>query len=518
MLHAHSTLLILGVWRSNVANVSKPCPISGDATLRILSTRTDQDFVAPPQDGDPRHCPTGVGKILTLKKKLGALGRLTDIDLSVALALSLRFWQAAAGAVTLLLIARYFSPELQGYYYAFGSLLALQVYVELGLYIVILFLASHEWSRLQLSPTREVVGDPSALARLASLIKFTARWYFAASLLFVVGVGIAGHVFFSNAHDFGQSWQGPWWAVVAFAAIQLWLMPLLCILEGCNQVVELNRFRLAQTIAEAAVVWLFLVFGGGLWVAVASISTKVLSSVLFLTYRYRTFIASVLRGAGTEVIDWKLEVWPMQWRLAAQATTNYLVFSMFTPVMFHFQGPKLAGQMGMTLQIIGVIQMMASAWLQARSPRFGMLAAQRNFGELDVLWGRAFRWSMTFIIAASLAFLFGLILLRTFDVPLAERVLSPMPVALFLLAYTFMQVSGCWATYLRAHAKEPFLLVGVTGGILNGLLLLIFGSRYGAEGAATGFLITAAVFIVPASYVILKRRRAEWQADTTLAT
>jgi O-antigen/teichoic acid export membrane protein len=53
---------------------------------------------------------------------------------------------------------------------------------------------------------------------------------------------------------------------------------------------------------------------------------------------------------------------------------------------------------------------------------------------------------------------------------------------------------------------------------MNGLLLLILGSRYGADGAAVGFLVTAGFFIVPASYLILKRRRKEWQADTPLAS
>src|SRR2546425_1099117 len=39
--------------------------------------------------------------------------------------------QGAAGLVTALFIVRYFSPAVQGYYYTFANLLALQIFFEL---------------------------------------------------------------------------------------------------------------------------------------------------------------------------------------------------------------------------------------------------------------------------------------------------------------------------------------------------------------------------------------------------
>jgi len=123
------------------------------------------------------------------------LNRL-EMDRAVFYSVSGRAWQFVAGPVTILLIAFYFTPELQGYFYTFASLLALQTFVELGLQVVIINVSSHEWARLSLDDRGHLTGDPRALSRLVSLGRKVAVWYGAASLVFVVGVGVAGVAFF----------------------------------------------------------------------------------------------------------------------------------------------------------------------------------------------------------------------------------------------------------------------------------------------------------------------------------
>src|SRR5690606_18580569 len=61
-----------------------------------------------------------------------------EVDRAVAYGVLVRLWQVLAGPVTLVLIAHHFTPELQGFYYTFGSILALQSFLELGFYVVIL--------------------------------------------------------------------------------------------------------------------------------------------------------------------------------------------------------------------------------------------------------------------------------------------------------------------------------------------------------------------------------------------
>ena len=70
--------------------------------------------------------------------------RRVGIDRAVGFAVLGRAWSALAGLVTLVLMTRCLSPEQQGYYVTFGSVLATAVFFELGLALVLMQFASHE--------------------------------------------------------------------------------------------------------------------------------------------------------------------------------------------------------------------------------------------------------------------------------------------------------------------------------------------------------------------------------------
>ena len=74
------------------------------------------------------------------------VARWMGVDRAVGFAVLARFWQLLTGPVTQLLIVFCFTDIQQGYYYAFMNLLAMQIFVELGLHVVIINVASHEWS------------------------------------------------------------------------------------------------------------------------------------------------------------------------------------------------------------------------------------------------------------------------------------------------------------------------------------------------------------------------------------
>jgi drug/metabolite transporter (DMT)-like permease len=168
--------------------------------------------------------------------------------------------------------------------------------------------------------------------------------------------------------------------------------------------------------------------------------------------------------------------------------------------------------MGMTLQVISVVTTMAQAWVQTKVPYFGMLIARREYAELDRSWWQASKMSYGFAIAGSLVIWMAVLILDNSDSEFASRILGPLPTALFLMAYGLSHVTYFQGLYLRAHAREPFLMQGILGGLLIGGLVFVFGSTHGPTGAAASFLAVIAVLIVPMGTVIWMRRRAEWQS------
>lgn len=433
-----------------------------------------------------------------------------EVDRAVAFSVLAKTWGLAASPVTLLLIASFLTAKAQGYYFTFGSLLALQAFAELGFSLVITQFASHEWARLKLDGAGRLVGEPVALSRLISLGRLAIKWYAVASGLFVATVGAAGYIFFSLNQDPEINWLFPWAALVVLTGLNLLMLPLVAVLEGCNQVANVNLFRLIQGVFSTLVMWLVLVMGGELWIAPAAVGTGVLCNLALLSLRYSRFFQPFLQPPSGAVMGWRAEIWPMQWRLAVSGVVGYFAFSLFNPVMFHYHGATVAGQMGMSLALAGAIGSIAMAWLQAKVPLLGTLISNK---EYDVLDRRFFRISAISLVVVSCgaAGVWAIVyLLNLLQHPFAQRLLAPVPTGLLLLAVVLLQISQCQSAYLRAHKREPIMLMSAVSSITMGLLVWGLGRVFGPTGAAFAYLATVAILVLPWQTVIWFRCRASW--------
>lgn len=436
-----------------------------------------------------------------------------EIDRAVIFAILARGWQFLAGTVTLLLIARYFTKEQQGFHYTFASLVALQSFFELGLSLVIVNVASHEWSWLRLDLHGRITGDSQAFSRLVSLGRLIFKWYVVSSALFISCVGIAGWLFVRQTPHADIHWEAPWTALVVFSGLLLWTLPFNSLLEGCNQVAITQRFSFIQAVLSSLAIWGTLALGGGLWAAAASVGVRLLCNLYLILIQYRRFFAPFFKLPTSAVLNWRREIWPMQWRVAISGFVNYFAFSLFTPVMFQYYGSAVAGQMGMTWQIVSATQLLAQAWVLTKVPHFGMLVSKEEYVELDRYWLRVSLISMVVVCLGSGGLWMVIYSLNTWGVPLAGRILPLLPTSLFLLAGIFYQVSQCLTAYLFAHKKHPFVVMSVTASLLTGFLVWFLGGRWGPTGAAVGYLAIVAGIIVPWETAIWFRCRKEWHKN-----
>ena len=439
--------------------------------------------------------------------------RWTGLDAAVLYGALARGWMLLAGPITLLFIARFMSPDMQGFYYTFASIVALQSFLELGFYLVIINFASHEWATLRLDEAGRISGDPIARSRLVSLGRLVFVWYGVLSALFVLIVGPAGFAFFSSSRPAGVDWQGPWIGVVLLTGVMLWVLPLVSILEGCNQVAVVNRFRFKSAVVGNLALWTTLALGGGLWASVVWVAVNAGRDLILLLIRYRRFFESFLTPPSQWRIAWRTEIWPMQWRLAVSGLVNYFMFSLFNPVMFRYHGAAVAGQMGMTWALASGVQSLALMWVYPKVPQAGMLIARREYDALDRFWlGVSFR-SMAVTVLGLTAAWGAIAALNRFDVSLASRLLPPGPSAVLLLGVLVAQISQCMSAYLRAHKREPIAVMSVTSSLLIGALVWVLGKNYGPIGAAAAFLAVYAGVVLPWETMILRQCRAMWHAQ-----
>ncbi len=436
--------------------------------------------------------------------------RRFGLNRAVVFSVLLKGWQSLSGLLGLILIGRYFAPEVQGYYYTFASLVALQSFVELGLYIVVSNVASHEWARLRVGADGHIEGDPVALSRLVSLGRFVFKWYAWAALAFFLIAGSGGYWFLERAQASAIDWRAPWILHMAFSAVLLWCMPFLSLLEGCNQFALVARFRILMAVVGSLGFWAAIVAGANLWAAPVLSAVSAIACIYYLAVTQRKFFLPFFERPTHGGMNWRRQILPMQWRLALQGVVSYLVFSLLTPVMFHYHGSVVAGQMGMTMQLVMAVQSIASIWVLTKVPRFGVLVAQGDFGRLDVEWRSATFLSVLMMVGGGALLVGSLYLLTVMQVAGVDRVLPPLAFVLLTVGALFSVGSQSLAIYLRAHKREVLMRAGLVSGVLMGFLVWQLGARYGPMGASASYMFVMSCVAFPMALHVWHVSRRDW--------
>jgi O-antigen/teichoic acid export membrane protein len=415
-----------------------------------------------------------------------------------------------------------FSSATQDYYYAFSNMLGMQVFVELGLHVVLISVCSHEWSKLSLHQGK-IVGDASAKSRLISLGRKMLRWYGMAAIIFAVAIMMSGIFFFESGATSTRSeqqvrenvaWMLPWMALVLVNGLQLPLLPLTAILEGCNQLAVINRNRFFQALGGTFVVWLAIINGFGLWALVASASVRLGYEYYLVAFRYRSFFEDFRTPPQKDQVDWKVEILPLQWRIAVQGVLLWLANSLPLLFVFKYRPEGEAAQLGMTWTILTGLQGASLAWIETRRPAFGGLIAHERYAELDQLFFRQTRLSMTVMTAAVGSFCGVIWWLGTRDEWLFERLSGRMlpigPTLLLSAAMVLMQFALCTNLYVRAHKRDPFLVASILSSLTIAILQIWLCRLYGNTGVALGYLLGIGCVQVPLWTLIWQQTRKEW--------
>lgn len=445
---------------------------------------------------------------------LTQLKHLLGLDRAIVFTVMARFWSAAAGVVTVLLIARFLTPREQGYYYTFSSLVALQIVFELGFSFVILQLAAHERAQLTFLPDGLIEGNAVSHSRLASVLQKSVRWYSVAAVLMAAALLPAGLLFFTtHQHDGAEvAWKFPWCLLVVVAILTFQLDPVFSFLEGCGSVAQVARMRLGQAILGSLLAWTAMATHHGLFSPAMMILGQATVGLAFvLTSPRRPLLKGLLLfRVGEHTIGWRREIWPFQWRIAISWLCGYFIFQLFNPVLFAYQGPVAAGRMGMSLSISSSIGAVAIAWMNTKASPFGNLVARGEIAVLDKLFFRTL-WQSTLLLAAGITTFFLILILGSGSFPkLAIRVLPPWAFALLLLTTIMNHIVFSEALYLRAHKREPFLIQAVMVAILLGCTTLILGKYWGANAVTVGYFMIGGVFgLASGTYIFFSKRR-EW--------
>ncbi|MGN6527483.1 MAG: hypothetical protein ACTHL8_13935 [Burkholderiaceae bacterium] len=408
--------------------------------------------------------------------------------------------------MTIVLIPLCLSGEEQGYYYTFASVLALQIFFELGMNQVVTQITSHEIAHLTWLDRVSVDGDVLRVDRLGSLAKMLRRWYLVAATLFAVAVGGGGALFFGRHGDLAQSrWLGPWIVMTIATAANLYLSPSLAILEGAGRIGEVARMRLYQSMAGYLAMAVALLSGAGLWSATLVPIATIVGANVFLRRDGRLVHWLRTRPLQSDAkVDWRREIFPFQWRIALSWISGYFIFQLFTPMLFRNQGAVQAGRFGMVLAIFNALQSIGMSWVYSKSPVMAQHISRGERAALRALFLRVLKPSFVFTLISSVAVVAVVALATRHGMAFVERLSSVEVVAFLALNTIVNSLIFAMAVFMRAHKEEPLMPQAVVAALLM-LAIAHWASRVSVELTAALCLAVTVLMALPWSLIVFRR-------------
>ncbi|MGC1423042.1 MAG: hypothetical protein WA815_11890 [Terracidiphilus sp.] len=434
------------------------------------------------------------------------------LDRAIAFTVLGRVVQGLGSVGSVLLIVHFLSAAEQGYYYALWSLVALQSVFELGFSFVILQVAAHERAHLEFHPDGSITGSEAAHFRLASLLQRAVRWYTTAAVVMGVVLLFGGMRFFA-LHQQPQApniWIVPLRITVLACAITFSIGPVLSFLEGCGQVAQVARMRFFQSTVSVALSWTAMLSHHGLLSPAMVLLGQGLVASGLLYSRRRMLIPLLRMHVAHMGISWRNEVWPFQWKIAVSWLCDYFIFQLFTPVLFAFRGPVEAGKMGLSMSVVMQLSAMMLAWMTTKAAPFGSLIAKKETPELDRLFFRSLRQSISLFAGAA-----GLVMLGVLAAPyIAPKISSRIedwPVfCLLLVTALSSHVVQSEAIYLRAHKCEPFLVQSIVIALCTAGSVVLLAKTSGALGVSLAYFVVLGVAGVISATAIFRTKRNQW--------
>ena len=251
-------------------------------------------------------------------------------------------------------------------------------------------------------------------------------------------------------------------------------------LRGLNQVLVSTRIQAGAYLLRLLIAAILLIAGLGLLsVPIATLISSFLQRSLSRRWALRFMAASKRPETSHAEVSRLLRLlWPNSWRVGVHCLSNSLVPYLNTLICIQWLGLAGNAQYGVSLQIMNVLQGMASVWVLVKWPIMGQYLSRRELPLLRALVRQRFLLQMASFAAMAVVVVplspWLLTLLKT------DKSVLPMIWMVLLTLYTFAETHlSSWATFISLGNRLPFLPVTVLTNVASvglSLVLLKFTS------------------------------------------
>lgn len=374
-------------------------------------------------------------------------------------------------------------------WYTFNSLGPLALFAELGFTAIITQFVSHEYAKLRFEDG-VVLGEDYHIDRLFSLVRYAIKFYSYITPTAVIILSVVGLEFFKTQP---MSIIIAWILFSVIGGLSLLSSLLQAIYQGLDKVKDIQKNMFLGSFFSTVGNLSLLFLRCNIWALVVGNAIGLIVMLYFLYRRAPSFWRQLYTRKLAQKFGWFKEIISLQWKYAISWASGYLIFFLFVPAAFKVQGAVIAGQLGVTLAMIGALCGISDSWISTKIPQFNIFVANGKRDELLKLFKSSSLQSFVVFILGSGAMILGLCLFHWLHF-YENRFLSIELTAYLLFANVSQRVITYLAMYLRAHKIEPFYKLSMLNAILITVCVLLVYPKYG---------LTAMVICVNAVYWLI---------------
>lgn len=405
-----------------------------------------------------------------------------------------QLWRLCSGPFLLLLIPLYLTAETQGYWYTFTSLAALAILADMGFSTVLLLFSAHEFSHLSFNDKKNLIGKEANLIRMATLFVFAIRWSVTMALVTFPLVILIGFYILDSKQSV-TDWKLPWLIYGASSVLVFFNSMITSFIEGCDSVGDAQKIRFQTSLVTVGTTLALLICGTGLYALATSLFAGAITHSFLIFKKYNNMLFQLYKKGSTEHHPWRQEILPLIWRFAISWISGYFIFSIFTPIAFHYYGAIEAGKVGLSMAVCTAIFGISNIWITAITPKLNIYVAQKNYSALNSEFKKILCLATTTYLLGISTFILFIIFSKNYF-PIAERFLSIKTFAMLALGWLAQLIINTLAIYMRTHKKEPLVLVSVTNGTYVGTITILAAIYLPFEFFFIGFL-SAYLIVLP---------------------
>lgn len=414
-----------------------------------------------------------------------------------------QIWKLVSSPLLLILIPLFLTPETQGYWFTFISLSALSVLADMGFSTILLQFSAHEFAHLNFSNNKEIVGTKKHMERLATLWKFSLKRLTVISLIFFPVILIAGYYFLKSKNN-SVEWIIPW---VIYCIASVWVFinnMIFSFIEGCDSVGDIQKIRFYVSVTATISSIFLLILKTDLYALSISLLISAITGTIIIMHQYSSMFKQLSHFAKNSTYSWTKEIMPLLWRYALSWISGYFIFSIFTPIAFHFYGSVEAGKIGLSIAVCTAIYGIANIWITIIRPKINILIAQKKYKTLDAIFSRHLKLSLfTYICEASTL---AALLYSGYLTSITERLVSPFSLSLLLTGWLLQIVVNSYAIYIRSHKYEPFSFLSILNAAFIFSSTLYISNFLPSEYFFLGFLSSYTIVIFGTLFFYKKLR------------